>query len=489
MRVPVEFFQEADNLMGVTGRHHRKSDPWRLRVGERRFVLISGDFLAALISIGVALYIWGSRLRFIEFDFAFLRQRVPFWFYLLPFIWILLLLDIYDVNRAGNWGRVARGVLSAAAFAFGLYLIFYFFYPELLPRVSVAVFLVMVTLLTLLWRRLYIRIFADPQFLRRVLLVGGGKAGQTLLQVFNDLWPPPFFIVGIVDDDPEKLNTEIEGYKVLGDGKSLLKIVEEQNVSDIIVAITGQIQSGMFQSLLNAQERGVDIRRMPKVFEELVGRVPIRLLEADWILRSFVDELNANRFYDMGKRLMDIIGGLIGVIILLILLPPIAVAILLDDGRPIFYKQTRSGKAGQNYEMLKIRTMRRDAERDGRPQWASESDERTTRVGKFLRKTHLDELPQFANVLRGEMSLVGPRAERPELVTYFESRVPFYRARLLVRPGITGWAQINFGYASSIEDTIIKLEYDLYYIKHRSFLLDLLILLRTPATVFGLRGR
>lgn len=475
--------------MSTVGRHLRKSDPWRLRVGERRIVLLLGDFLAGLLSLSVALYVWGSRLRFIDFDIVFLQQRVPFWFYLLPLIWVLLLLDIYDINRVGNWGMTARGIFSAAAMTFGLYLIFYFFYPELLPRVSVAVFLVVVTLLTLLWRKLYIRIFADPQFLRRVLIVGGGKAGQTLLQVFNDLWPPPFFVVGIVDDDPEKLNTEIEGFKVLGNSESLLKIVEELNVSDIIVAITGQIQSGMFKSLLIAQERGVDIRRMPKVFEQLVGRVPIRLLEADWILRSFVDEVNANRFYEMGKRLIDIIGGLIGVLILLVLLPPIAIAILLDDGRPIFYKQTRSGKGGQQYEMIKIRTMRRDAEVDGKPRWASETDERTTRVGRFLRKTHLDELPQFANVLRGEMSLVGPRAERPELVAYFEGKVPFYRARLLVRPGITGWAQINFGYASSIEDTIIKLEYDLYYIKHRSFLLDLLILLRTPATVLGLRGR
>jgi lipopolysaccharide/colanic/teichoic acid biosynthesis glycosyltransferase len=149
----------------------------------------------------------------------------------------------------------------------------------------------------------------------------------------------------------------------------------------------------------------------------------------------------------------------------------------------------RTGRGGQIYQIIKFRTMRRNAEADGAPKWASESDERATRVGRLLRKTHLDELPQVINVLRGEMSIVGPRAERPELVSYFQNQVPFYRARLLVRPGITGWAQVNFGYASSIEDTILKLEYDLYYIKHRSLFLDLLICLRTPATVFGLRGR
>jgi lipopolysaccharide/colanic/teichoic acid biosynthesis glycosyltransferase len=163
--------------------------------------------------------------------------------------------------------------------------------------------------------------------------------------------------------------------------------------------------------------------------------------------------------------------------------------IFIDDGRPIFYTQTRSGRGGQPYALIKFRTMSRDAEADGVPKWAKEDDERATRVGRVLRKTHLDEIPQFVNVLRGEMSLVGPRAERPELMALFEKHVPFYRARLLVKPGITGWAQINFGYASNVEETTIKLEYDLYYIKNRNIMMDLVILLRTPATGFRLRGR
>ena len=475
--------------MKLPGKQLRKSHPWRLRVGERRAVLMMGDLIAGLLSLGMALYVWGSRLRFIEFDLSFLRERVPFWFYLLPIVWIVMMLELYDMHRAGNWIQTVRGIASAAMVSFGLYLVFYFFYPELLPRLSVAIFLVAITLLTLSWRWLFIRIFAAPQFMRRVLLVGGGKAGQALLRVINDLWPPPFFITGIIDDDPEKHDKEIEGYRVLGTSHSLAKIIEEQNISDVIVAITGQIQSEMFQSLLKAQEQGVDILRMPRVFEDLVGRVPILLLEADWILRSFVDEAYSNRIYELAKRLVDVIGGLIGVVLLLLILPFVSLAILLDDGLPIFYTQTRSGKAGQTYHMIKLRTMVRDAEADGTPRWASETDQRATRVGRFLRKSHLDELPQFINVLRGEMSLVGPRAERPELVDFFEQQVPFYRARLLVRPGITGWAQINFGYASSIEDTILKLEYDLYYVKRRNLLLDLLVLLRTPITVFGFRGR
>ncbi len=296
-------------------------------------------------------------------------------------------------------------------------------------------------------------------------------------------------MVGIVDDDPEKQGTKICDVPVVGDSQNLLEFVNEQHVSDIIVAISGEMQGRMFQSLLDTQELGVEITRMPVAYEEMLGRVPIRILEADWILRSFVDQARVSGFFLVGKRILDILGGLFGMGIMLLVLPFVSLMIVLDDGFPIFYAQTRSGKGGQPYQILKFRTMRRDAEADGRPQWAKEDDERATRSGRFLRRTHLDELPQFLNVVRGDMSLVGPRAERPELVDMFQRHVPFYRARLMVKPGITGWAQVNFGYASTIDETITKLEYDLYYIKHRSVLTDLLILLRTPSTMFGLRGR
>jgi lipopolysaccharide/colanic/teichoic acid biosynthesis glycosyltransferase len=202
-----------------------------------------------------------------------------------------------------------------------------------------------------------------------------------------------------------------------------------------------------------------------------------------------VDQARVGGFFELSKRLVDVAGGLVGVVLMLAILPLIALAIFLDSGRPIFYFQTRSGRGGGLYRIIKFRTMRQDAEADGQPQWAKENDERATRVGRFLRRTHLDELPQFINVLRGEMSLVGPRAERPELVALFQKDVPFYRARLLVKPGITGWAQINYGYAVTVEDTAIKLEYDLYYIKRRNILLDFVIVLRTAGVVIGFRGR
>jgi lipopolysaccharide/colanic/teichoic acid biosynthesis glycosyltransferase len=245
----------------------------------------------------------------------------------------------------------------------------------------------------------------------------------------------------------------------------------------------------MFRVLLEAQEMGIEITRMPVAYEEMLDRVPVHHLEADWMLRSFVDEARINRFYQMGKRLLDILGGLVGVGIFLIMAPFLALAIYLDSGWPIIFVQTRAGKGGRPYRIIKFRTMRTDAEREGGPQLAREDDDRSTALGLILRKTRLDEWPQFINVLRGDMSLVGPRPERPELMEHFEELIPFYRARLLDKPGITGWAQVNFGYAATIEDMGIKLEYDLYYIKHRGIVLDLIIILRTIATIFGFRGR
>jgi len=470
-----------------------KSSPLQLRVGERRILLLLVDFLVASLALLVALYFWGSADRFPGFSWEFIQRRPPVWFFFLPVFWIILLVELYNVHRAGNWGATVRGVASAVLIGLGLYLVLYFYYVDpprnLLPRRGVAGFFIAAPLLTLAWRYLYIRIFTAQQFMRRFLLVGGGLAGQTLLGVIRNMWPPPFFLAGIIDDDPEKLGQEIGGYPVLGPSEELLDLIANHNISDIIVAISGEMRGQMFQALLDAQERGVEIVRFPRAYEELLDRVPIRLLEADWILRSFVDEARTSGFFEVGKRLLDILGGLAGVIFLLVLMPFISIAILLDDGMPIFYSQTRAGRGAQPYSIIKLRTMHRDAEADGTPKWAKEDDKRATRVGRLLRRTHMDELPQFINVLRGEMSLVGPRAERPELMELFQKHVPFYRARLLVKPGITGWAQINSGYASTIDETIVKLEYDLYYIKHRNLTMDLLIMLRTPATMLGFRGR
>jgi exopolysaccharide biosynthesis polyprenyl glycosylphosphotransferase len=309
-----------------------------------------------------------------------------------------------------------------------------------------------------------------------------------MLDVYRAIDPLPFSLVGFIDDDPEKQGQSMEELQVLGDHTSLLPLLEKKDITDLIVAILGPMSGNMLQAILDAQERGIEITRMPVAYEELLGRLPIQHLEADWLLRSFVDEVRVSTLYGILKRGMDIIGSLIGLLACFLVLPWVALAIGIESGRPIFYIQPRLGQGGKVFSVVKFRTMHQDAEADGEAHWAQEGDPRTTRVGQILRKTHIDEFPQFWNVLRGEMSLVGPRPERPELVAELQKQIPFYRARLLTKPGITGWAQVNYGKGASIQGSAEKMEFDLYYIKHRSLAMDLWIVLRTTGSIFGLRG-
>jgi len=281
----------------------------------------------------------------------------------------------------------------------------------------------------------------------------------------------------------------MDRYPVITDCSHLLQTVEKEKISDIIVAISGEMSGSTFQSILDAQERGVEVTPMPTMYEELLGRVPVHHLESDWVIRSFVVEARTNLFYETGKRLMDIGIALVGLIFLLALFPLITLVILIDSGRPILYSQVRVGRSARPYEIWKFRTMRQDAEADGKARVTMKKDKRITRTGILLRRTHLDELPQLWNVLMGDMSMVGPRAERPELITEYQRQIPFYRARLLVKPGITGLAQIKYSYFATIEETSMKLEYDLYYIKHRNLVMDIVILLRTFSQVLALKGR
>ncbi len=468
-----------------------KLSRWLLRPGERRILLLLLDFCISALALLIALFLWARDDPYWDFSINFLRTIPPTWLYVLPIIWVGLLVELYDEHRASDWRTTLRGVITNGLIFLGLYIVFFFLFrlPENLPRRPVLYYVISATLLTLVWRMIYIRIFTSPSFMRRVLLVGVGETGRTILRVVKEINPPPFHWAGIIDDDPEKIGTLVERLPVFGGSEMLLRTICEQEVTDLIVAITGEMQGRMFQALLDAQELGVSITRMPVSYEELLGRVPIRHLEADWILRSFVDQARTSSFFELGKRVLDLLGALVGLSVFLVFFPFISLAIILDSGMPIFYSQTRAGRGAEPYKIIKYRTMGQNAEANGQPKWTEENDRRATRVGRILRKTHLDELPQFINVLRGEMSLVGPRAERPELIAWFQNHVPFYRARLLAKPGITGWAQVNYGYATTIDETIVKLEYDLYYIKHRSLILDFVILLRTPATIFGFRGR
>ena len=462
---------------------------WRITTRERRFILLFGDLIAIGLALIVALYFWAMGDQWLKFSWQFLKERPPDWYYFLPIIWLALLLELYDPRRASKRADTIRGIAAAAAICTILYLaIFFISEPKSLPRRGVAGFIGAVAILNLLWRLLYIRVFNAPAFLRRVLIIGAGRAGSILAEIIQKIKPTPFTVVGFIDDDSKKQKAKISELPVLGSSNTLMAVIEKQYITDLIFAISGDMHDTLYSAILSAEELGIEVTTMPVVYEELLGRVPISLLADDWVLRSFVDRAHASGSYELAKRLMDFLGAIFGLIFLILLFPILSLIIVIDDGFPIIFSQTRVGKSGKHFNLYKFRSMCRDAEKDGIARFAVENDERATRIGKFLRKSHIDELPQLINVLRGDISLVGPRAERPELVLSLEKEVPFYRARLFVKPGVTGWAQINYQYASNVEETAVKLEHDLYYIMHRNIILDIMILFRTFGAVFGFRG-
>lgn len=473
--------------MNTTGTRNTKI---RLKLSEQRFILVLGDLLAATIALFVALYVWASGDSWYRFSVDFLKYRAPVWFYLLPLIWLILLVDTYDTRKSANLRQTLRGIGMVFLGSVIVYLVIYFAVePNSLPRLGVAVFIVSATLLTLLWRLVYVRTFTSVSRQQRVLIVGAGKAGTALVEVISELDPPPFKLIGLIDDDPAKLGTNIHGSPILGNHESMTEIIANQGITDLILAISNEMNHGMFQSILTAQEEGINLTTMTDTYENLSGRVPIDLLESDWVVRAFLERAPTSGFYRISKRLMDLVLGLIGLIGLAILFPLLALIILIDSGRPVIFTQKRLGKGGKPYNIIKFRTMKSKSDMEKEALVTANNDPRITRIGKFLRKAHLDELPQIINVLRGEMSFVGPRSERVELVRVFQMEVPFYRARMLVKPGITGWAQIHQAYAETIEETATKLQYDLYYIEHASILMDINILLRTVGSVLGFKGR
>jgi exopolysaccharide biosynthesis polyprenyl glycosylphosphotransferase len=458
-----------------------------------------GDFIASVAAMAGAIFFWYqySLYRLVESGIKpnvaerIIQIDIPTWFYVLPLVWLLLMVDSYELHTASNWRKTLRGIAVAPIVGLLVYSLLFTINtdPNSLPRIAIGAFLVLASALTLGWRAIYIRLYTSSGLMRRMLVIGAGKAGRTLVEAYRKLNPPPFLIIGFIDDDPAKRSKSYNGFAVLGDSEHLFDLIEDYRISDIVVAITGEIKGETFQTILDIQERGIEVTRMPIMYEELTQRVPIEHLETDWVIRSFVDQVRVHGLYELLKRSMDILGGIVGTLIFLMLLPFIAIAIILETGFPVFYSQPRLGKGAQPFNILKFRTMKQNAEADGLPKVAEENDPRVTRVGNFLRKTRLDELPQFWTVLRGEMSLVGPRAERPELVAEYQRQIPYYRARLLVKPGLTGWAQINYGYVATVKETFVKLEYDLYYIKHRTLNLDFSIVLRTIGTVLRRTGR
>jgi sugar transferase (PEP-CTERM system associated) len=321
--------------------------------------------------------------------------------------------------------------------------------------------------------------------LSRVLILGAGAPAQLVARTIG-LANRRMKIVGYVpgSNEPQSI---VDGAQLLGDAVPLKERVVGLRIDQIIVALNERRGGSMPMSdLLDCRSVGVRVMDVSTYFEKMLGQIRIDQLHPGWLI--FGGGFNHSRYRDAVKRLFDIVWSCALLLAAAPLLLLTAVCIVLESKGPVFYRQERVGQDGKTFWVLKFRSMRCDAEKNGTPQWASAKDDRVTRVGSIIRRFRLDEFPQLLNVLKGEMSLVGPRPERPYFVRQLTAKIPFYALRHTVKPGVTGWAQVRYQYGASAEDSLQKLQYDLYYVKNRSLALDIVVLFQTVGVVLSGKG-
>lgn len=402
------------------------------------------------------------------------------------------LFDLYDLPATRRYRRVIMNLLIALGVATVLLSILFYLVPAL--QLGRAVFLVDVTLILALipaWRLLVAWSAGHPQLgvRERVLILGSGEQAIEVARATLERRHAGFHIVGFVDNKPELVGKSLINPSVIGLTANLAGLVKQYQVDRIVVAVADR--RGVFptEELLNLSLSGrIAVEESARYYERLTGKIDSAMLRPSWLIFS-----RGNRFSDFDHHLRRVVNtafAALGLVLSLPLMLLTAIAVKLETRGPVFYTQERVGKKGRRFKIIKFRSMRVGAESTSGPVWAEEDDPRVTRVGRIIRKLRFDELPQFINVLRGEMNFVGPRPERPMFVDQLNAIVPYYSQRHVVKPGLTGWAQIKYPYGASVEDAIEKLRFDLYYVKNQSLLLDATIMFETIKTVlFGRGGR
>jgi sugar transferase (PEP-CTERM system associated) len=388
--------------------------------------------------------------------------------------------DLYEPQRISeHWEIYFRLLLVLSVLSFVLAGFVYFF-PELDIGPNVlAVGVSILVLALVIWRRAYEWIIGLAVFREHVYVLGSGERARTLIQMLRTRRDAGMEVVNIDREDGSQGCLE----SFAADLRSFRKA--NASIERVVVAMEDRRGSMPVRELLDLRLKGVVIEDASSLLERLGGKLPLDGLNPSSLI--FTEGFNVKASQQIVRRLVSITVSFIGLLICLPFIPFIILAVRLSSPGPIFFRQTRVGLRGRLFNVIKFRTMRQDAEAKGAV-WATKDDPRVTPVGRFMRKTRLDEIPQLWNVLCGEMSFVGPRPERPEFVQWLSTAIPFYDLRHLIRPGITGWAQVRYQYGASLEETKQKLEYDLYYVKHLSLGLDLLIMFETIKTIILRRG-
>ena len=415
------------------------------------------------------------------------------------FVWLCLALALWsfavNIIQAQQPSCVAS-LLKSPLYALCSLMLMFFFCISLLYLFigngiisytkPLLLFLIVAALTLSIWRVSLAEIINLPRFRRQAVIVGINAAGKNLGKELLNAKHPGANVVGYISEGLDWQKQQ-DGLPVLGGRSALRSLVQDGVIDMIIMAIDYKANPELFQEALEGAQGGISIVPVTAVYESTSGKIPVEHIGDQWYM-ALPSEQFIKASYGCWRKMMDLAFGLCGTLALGLVLPILAVLIKLDSPGPVFYSQERSGYRGRTFRILKFRSMCTNADRVEGGAWTTRSDTRVTRVGRFLRATHMDELPQMLNIVRGEMSLIGPRPERPEYVAELEKSNLFYCYRLSVKPGLTGWAQVKYDYGSGEQDELVKLQYDLYYIKHRSFLFDVLIILKTIVEVVLCHG-
>ncbi len=458
-------------------------------VSERKVLLRVFD----VISVLVALYGVGEIFNFNYFNIS---GDNYYWTIVLG-IYITTIgtvFEMYHLQVASNQYQVIKSIILTSSTTVLLYLLTPIFTPNLPGnRMQIVFFYLSILISLMLWRLFYLKLLASSRFEKKVILVCEKDQAEELIHALQSV-DPHYRVAGFVNSDHADSEPEVVKKKK-GSVRSipvdqLERFVTTHSISEVVIASqkTDGITVSLYNQLIHLLENGYIIREYTQVYENITQRIPVQYVARDFYRYFPFSRSNQNQLYLLIVRLLEIIISLIGISVGILLLPLILIGNFLGNRGNLFYVQERIGKNGIPFKIYKFRTMVKNAEKHGAV-FATTNDTRITRFGKFLRKARIDEFPQFFNVLKGDMGVIGPRPERPIFVAEIAEVMPFYETRHVIKPGLTGWAQVNYSYGETIDDSLIKLQYDLYYIKHRSIFLDINIMLKTLSTVLFYRGQ
>ncbi|HVL68569.1 MAG TPA: TIGR03013 family XrtA/PEP-CTERM system glycosyltransferase [Vicinamibacterales bacterium] len=395
--------------------------------------------------------------------------------------------DFYDLTLVQSNRELIVRLLQAVGAASIVLAALYFTIPALMIGDGIFVSALVVFVVGIFgWRLLFNTLTRSLHLEERVLVVGTGNAARTVTRQILDQRDFGYRVVGFIDDDRSRIGERIVNPGIIGTPADIPRLIREHQIDRIIVGLSDRRGKLPVDELLHAKMAGIRVEDATTTYERVTGKILLDDLRPSWLI--FSDGFRVSRLTRWAKRAIDLTLSVVMAILAAPVMLLTAIAVALEDGFPVLYCQERVGENGRTFTLCKFRSMRKDAEKGGTPIWAKDGDDRITRVGRFIRKTRLDELPQLWNVVRGDMSFVGPRPERPFFVAELSKQIPFYQQRHAVKPGLTGWAQVKYRYGSSIEDATEKLRYDLYYIKHLSIFFDLTIVFDTVKVVLFRKG-